>query len=131
MQHFSRLFPRREDSELPQTVPADPSLVTGPSDDTFMPTQSGALSRGVLIKGSVKFLNGMFIDGKLPMLFRRFVLFAGNSGRNRNYEEVGPKFEWPYVMNSSVAMRGPPVSGTWIWHRQHAGWHHGYYRTHR
>jgi cytoskeletal protein CcmA (bactofilin family) len=66
MQHFNRLFPRREDTEPPQTVPADPSVVTGPSDHTFMPTQSGAfLSQGVSIKGAVKFLNGMFIDGKV------------------------------------------------------------------
>jgi hypothetical protein len=71
------------------------------------------------------------VKEKLAMLFRRFVLFAGNLGRNRNYDEVGSKFEWPYVMNSSVAMHGPAVSGTWIWHRQHAGWHHGYYRTRR
>jgi hypothetical protein len=54
MQHFSGLFPRREDTEPPQTVPADPSVVTGPSDHTFMPTQSGAfLSQGVSIKGTL------------------------------------------------------------------------------
>ena len=39
MQHFSGLFPRREDTEPPQTVPADPSDVTRASDDTFMPIQ--------------------------------------------------------------------------------------------
>lgn len=65
MQHFSRLFPRREDTEPPQTVPADPSVVTGQSDDTFMPTQSGALSQGISIKGSVKFLNEMLMDGEV------------------------------------------------------------------
>jgi cytoskeletal protein CcmA (bactofilin family) len=66
MQHLNRLFPRREDTEPPQTVPADRSVLTGPSDDTLMPTQSGAfLSQGVSIKGSVKFLNVMFIDGKV------------------------------------------------------------------
>jgi cytoskeletal protein CcmA (bactofilin family) len=37
-----------------------------PSDHTFMPAQSGAfLSQGVSIKGSVKFLNELFIDGKV------------------------------------------------------------------
>jgi hypothetical protein len=77
---------------------------------------------------------GKVVKEKLVMLFGRLVLFARNVGRNRqndNEGELGPKFEWPYVMNSSVAMRGPLVSGTWIWHRQHARWHHGYYRTRR
>ena len=77
---------------------------------------------------------GKVVKEKLVMLFRRFVLFARNVGRNRqndNEGKLGPKFEWPYVMNSSVAMRGPLVSGTWIWHRQHARWHHRYYRTRR
>jgi hypothetical protein len=77
---------------------------------------------------------GKVVKEKLVMLFGRFVLFVRNVGRNRrndNEGELGPKFEWPYVMNSSVAMRGPLVSGTWIWHRQHARWHHGYYRTRR
>jgi hypothetical protein len=59
MQGFSRLFPSG-------TVPTDPSVVTGASNRRFMPTRSGALlSRGVSIKGSVKFLNGMFIDGEV------------------------------------------------------------------
>ena len=77
---------------------------------------------------------GKVVKEKLVMLFRRFVLFARNVGRNRqndNEGKLGPEFEWPYVMNSSVAMRGPLVSGTWIWHRQHARWHHRYYRTRR
>jgi cytoskeletal protein CcmA (bactofilin family) len=65
MELFNRL-PSRRRTEPPQTVPADPSVVTGPSDHTLMPTQSGAfLSQGVSIKGAVKFLNGMFIDGKV------------------------------------------------------------------
>ena len=77
---------------------------------------------------------GKVVKEKLVMLFGRLVLFARNVGRNHqndNEGELGPKFEWPYVMNSSVAMRGPLASGTWIWHRQHARWHHGYYRTRR
>src|SRR5438046_8916884 len=65
MHFFNRLPSRREDTKPPQTVPADPSVVTGPSDHTFMPTQSGAfLSQGVSIKGSVKFLNELLIDGE-------------------------------------------------------------------
>jgi hypothetical protein len=77
---------------------------------------------------------GRVVKGKLGMLFRRFVLLARNAGGNRendNKGKLGPQFAWPYVMNSSVAMRGPLVSGTWIWHHQHARWHHGYYRTRR
>src|SRR5438046_6195641 len=47
---------------------------------------------------------GKVVKEKLVMLFRRFVLFARNVGRNRqndNEGKLGPKFEWPYVMNSS------------------------------
>jgi cytoskeletal protein CcmA (bactofilin family) len=63
---FSRLFPIRENTKPPQTLPADPSVATAPSNGSFMPKQSGSfLSQGVSIKGSVKFLNGMFIDGKV------------------------------------------------------------------
>jgi hypothetical protein len=54
---------------------------------------------------------GKVVKEKLVMLFRRFVLFARNVGRNRQNDNED-KFEWPYVMNSSVAMRGPLVSGT-------------------
>jgi hypothetical protein len=77
---------------------------------------------------------GDVVKGKLVMLLRRLVLFARNVGRDRqndNEDKLEPQFEWPYVMNSSVAMCRPLVSGTWIWHRQHARWHHGYYRTRR
>jgi len=83
---------------------------------------------------TVKMIVGNVMKGKLVMLFRRFVLFARNVGRNRendNKDKLRPKFEWPHVMSSSVAMGGPLVSGTWIWHHQHARWHHGYYRTRR
>ena len=77
---------------------------------------------------------GKVVKEKLVMLFRRFVLFARNVGRNRGNDNKGklrPKLAWPHVMNSSVAMRAPLASGTWIWHRQHARWHHRYYRTRR
>src|SRR5437870_8405620 len=63
MQPFTRFAPR-ERTEPPQTNQPDPSVVPGPSNSTFMATQSGALlSRGVSIKGSVKFLNELLIDG--------------------------------------------------------------------
>jgi len=69
--------------------------------------------------------NGNVVKEKLVMLFRRFVLFARNVGRNRpnnNVNVLRLKLEWPYVMNSSLAMHRPFVSRTW---------HHGYYRTRR
>src|SRR5437762_7913257 len=65
MHTFSR-FPARRGTEPPQTNQPDPSVVPAPSNSTFMPTQSGALlSRGVSIKGSVKFLNELLIDGEV------------------------------------------------------------------
>jgi cytoskeletal protein CcmA (bactofilin family) len=65
MKPFNR-FPPRRGTELPQTNQPDPSVVPEPSNSTFMPTQSGALvSRGVSIKGSVKFLNELLIDGEV------------------------------------------------------------------
>ena len=77
---------------------------------------------------------GKVVKEKLVMLFRRFVPVARDVGGNRpdnNVNERPLKLEWPYVMNSFLAMHRPFVSGTWIWHRQHARWHHGYYRTRR
>jgi len=77
---------------------------------------------------------GKVVKEKFVMLLPRFVLSAQNVARDRkndNKAKLRPKFEWPYVMNSSVAIHRPFVSGTWIWHRQHARWHHGYYRTRR
>jgi hypothetical protein len=56
---------------------------------------------------------------------------VGRDHQDDNEDKIEPKFEWPYVMNSSVAMRGPLVSGTWSWHRQRTRWHHRYYRTRR
>jgi cytoskeletal protein CcmA (bactofilin family) len=65
MDTFAR-FPPRRGTEPLQTNRPDPSVVPGPSNHTFMPTQSGALlSRGVSIKGSVKFLNDLLIDGEV------------------------------------------------------------------
>jgi cytoskeletal protein CcmA (bactofilin family) len=65
MQPFTRVPPRRG-TEPPQTNRPDPSVGPEPSNRTFMPAQSGALlSRGVLIKGSVKFLNELLIDGEV------------------------------------------------------------------
>jgi cytoskeletal protein CcmA (bactofilin family) len=65
MQPFA-YFPPRGSTEPPETNRPDPSVVPGPSNRTFMPTQSAALlSQGVSIKGSVKFLNELLIDGEV------------------------------------------------------------------
>jgi len=75
---------------------------------------------------------GDVVKEKFVMLLDRFVLSAQNVGGDReddNKAKLGSRIRWPYVMNSSLAMRGPLASGTWIWHHQHAHWHHGYYRT--
>jgi hypothetical protein len=77
---------------------------------------------------------GEYVRENLMVLFRRFLLFVWDVRCNReshNNCEPRSKVEWPYVMNSSVAMHGPLVSATWIWYHQHGHWHHGYYRTRR
>ena len=92
------------------------------------------LRRFVLFARSAGGKFGKAAKEKLVMLSRRPVVFARTVGRNRPNNDIGKlhlKLEWPYVMNSSVAMHRPPVSGTWIWHRQYARWHHRHYRTRR
>ena len=77
---------------------------------------------------------GEFARENLTVLFRRFLLFVWDVRWNReSHNNCDPptKVEWPYVVNSSVAVHGPLVSATWIWYHQHAHWHHGYYRTRR
>ena len=60
------MFTRKTEPAGPANESARPSVVPGASNRTFMPTQSGALlSRGVSIKGSVKFLNELLIDGEV------------------------------------------------------------------
>jgi cytoskeletal protein CcmA (bactofilin family) len=84
MQAFTR-FPHRTRTERPETNQPDPSVVLGQSNHTFMPTQSGALlSRGVLIKGSVKFLNELLIDGEVEgTIDSTGTLTIGEHGRIR------------------------------------------------
>ena len=61
-----RMFTRKTEPAAHANESARPSVVPGASNPTFMPTQSGAhLSRGVSIKGSVKFLNELLIDGEV------------------------------------------------------------------
>jgi len=65
MQPFTH-FPRRSSTEPPQVNQLDPSVAPGPSNRTLTPTPSGALlSRGVSIRGSVKCLNELLIDGEV------------------------------------------------------------------
>jgi cytoskeletal protein CcmA (bactofilin family) len=60
------LFTRKTEPAGPANQSARPSVLPGVSNRTFMPTQCGArLSRGVSIKGSVKFLNELLIDGEV------------------------------------------------------------------
>jgi cytoskeletal protein CcmA (bactofilin family) len=60
------MFTRKTEPAAPANESARPSVVPGPSNRTFMPTQSGTLlSQGVSVKGSVKFLNELLIDGEV------------------------------------------------------------------
>jgi cytoskeletal protein CcmA (bactofilin family) len=60
------MLTRRTEPAARANESTKPSLVPAPSNRTFMPTPSGALlSRGVSIKGLVKFLNELRIDGEV------------------------------------------------------------------
>src|SRR5437899_5231455 len=60
------MFTRKTEPAAHANESARPSVVSGPSNRAFLPTQSGALlSQGVSIKGSVKFLNELLIDGEV------------------------------------------------------------------
>ena len=80
-----RMFTRKTEPAACSNECARPSVVLGPSNRTFMPTQSGALlSRGVSIKGSVRFLNELFIDGEVEgTIDSTGTLTIGEHGRIR------------------------------------------------
>ena len=60
------MFTRKTEPAAHANEPARPSVFPAPSNRTFIPTPSGArLSQGVSIKGSVKFLNELLIDGEV------------------------------------------------------------------
>jgi cytoskeletal protein CcmA (bactofilin family) len=60
------MFTRKTEPAPPANESARPCVLPDPSYRRYMPTQSGALlSRGVSIKGSVKFLNELLIDGEV------------------------------------------------------------------
>ena len=79
------MFTRKTEPAARANESARPSVVPGPSNRTFMPTQSGAfLSRGVSIKGSVKFLNELLIDGEVEgTIDSTGTLTIGEHGRIR------------------------------------------------
>ena len=61
-----QMFTRKTQPAAAANESVRPSVIPGLSARTFMPTQSGAsLSQGVSIKGSVKFLNELLIDGEV------------------------------------------------------------------
>jgi cytoskeletal protein CcmA (bactofilin family) len=63
MQMFST---RKQEPAAPTSEPARSSVSSEQSNRTFAPAQSGGLlSRGVSIKGSVKFHNELLIDGEV------------------------------------------------------------------
>ena len=79
------MFTRKTKPAAPANESAKPSVVPGPSNRTFMPMQSGALlSRGVSIKGSVKFLNELLIDGEVEgTIYSTGTLTIGEHARIR------------------------------------------------
>jgi cytoskeletal protein CcmA (bactofilin family) len=61
-----QMFTRKTQPAAAANELVRPSVIPGLSARTLMPTQSGAsLSRGVSIKGSVKFLNELLLDGEV------------------------------------------------------------------
>jgi hypothetical protein len=61
-----QMFTRKTEPAAAANESVRPSVLPGPSARTFMPMPFGALlSRGVSIKGSVKFLNELVIDGEV------------------------------------------------------------------
>jgi cytoskeletal protein CcmA (bactofilin family) len=60
------MLTRRTETAACEKESTNPSPVPGISNPTFVPTSSGALlSRGVSIRGLVKFLNELRIDGQV------------------------------------------------------------------
>ena len=60
------LFTRKTEAAAHAQGSNRPPFAPEPSNRTFIPTESGALlSRGVSIKGSVKFLKELLIDGEV------------------------------------------------------------------
>jgi cytoskeletal protein CcmA (bactofilin family) len=99
------MFTRKTEPAPPAHESARQSVVPGASNCTFMPMQSGALlSRGVSIKGSVKFLNELLIDGEVEgTIDSTGTLTIGEHGRIRG--EIRAK---------SVKVRGTVESNIFV-----------------
>jgi cytoskeletal protein CcmA (bactofilin family) len=59
------MFNRKSEPLPPENPSAKPPAVTEPSKGTTVTGSGGVLSRGVSIKGSVKFLSELVIDGEV------------------------------------------------------------------
>jgi cytoskeletal protein CcmA (bactofilin family) len=60
------MFNRKSEPAAPASQPASPPVVSEQVNRTLTPARSGGLlSSGVSIKGSVKFLNELLIDGQV------------------------------------------------------------------
>jgi len=60
------MFNRKSEPTAPASQPVSPPVVSEQPNRTLTPARSGGfLSRGVSIKGSVKFLNELLIDGEV------------------------------------------------------------------
>src|SRR6266850_1639903 len=60
------MFNRKSEPAAPANQPASPPVVSEQPNRTLTPARpSGLLSKGVSIKGSVKFLNELLIDGEV------------------------------------------------------------------
>src|SRR4029453_19658072 len=112
MQPFTR-FPSRRGTEPAQMNRPDPSVVRGPSNRTFMPMPSSALlSRGVSIKGSVKLVNSLLIDGEVEgTIDSTGTLTIGEHGRicgelRTKSEKVGGTVEGSILLTEGGDPRG-------------------------
>jgi cytoskeletal protein CcmA (bactofilin family) len=59
------MFNRKSEPTAPASQPVSPPVVSEQPNRTLTPRPSGLLSKGVSIKGSVKFLNELTIDGEV------------------------------------------------------------------
>src|SRR5947199_10280959 len=65
-QYTMSMFNRKSEPAAPANQPASPPVVSEQPNRTLTPARpSGLLSKGVSIKGSVKFLNELLIDGEV------------------------------------------------------------------
>src|SRR5437868_11662451 len=87
------MFNRKSEPTAPVSQPVSPPVLSEQPNRTLTPARpSGLLSKGVSIKGSVKFLNELLIDGEVKerlirlesSLLGRTRRLRARSGRNRS-----------------------------------------------